>query len=811
MIKLSDLRTGWRQLAADPVYSAIVVLGLAVAIACSYLIMGLVADAMTPESKIAQPERMVAMDFKPNIPDRKIDWTGGAPFVLRDALHAAKAPVTQSARALKTEVSARAGARVAKVDLVFADAEIAPMFGLRSDAGDLAASLTRPDSVALTVEAAERLFGERNVLGRQISIGGKTVTVAAVLPRQGGNSQLQFEALAPFNSVVNTLSQEEREGWFALSGRVYATLAPGASAGQVSTIAQTLFDHSPVIKEVPPGWIANGRKLAFLRAMPMDQLAWQGAGSSAKRLLYGALAAAALAMLALASVNYVNLTTVRTLARQREIGIRKSLGASPARLAGQLIGESMVVAMLAGAAGLVLAYLLAPAFGELLNYRFDARLFTPAMLASLLAGCVMLGIVTGLYPARIALKIRCAESLAGRSHSENAAGRWVRRAMTAVQFGAAITLSAVAVVIMWQSHFVRHLDLGFRTEGLLAMTLPATATPQAATAVRDAVLREPSVQGAAWSDDVPGRNPAGQSDAFTTGSNPNPVLIRLNAVDAEFFKVYNIATLAGRITPAPAAATPAAAPAGAPAADGADQSVVLDRTAASQLGFANPQDAVGASLKGSDGKFVRVAAVIDKVRQETAHAEAGAQMFMMNDGRFGPGAVLTVQVSDIGAARKALQTVWERQFADEVPVLDTVSSYLAAHYKQDRMVGGLIGAASIMALLLAGLGVYALAAYTVRIKTREIVLRKLHGAGTGAIAAVLAREFGTLLALGMAIGLPLAWLAGAQYLSGYVERAPAGAWPLLAAVVVTAVMAALAALRHTLAAVRLRPVLALRG
>ncbi len=806
MIKLSDVRTGWQQLAATPVYSAIVVLGLSMAVACSYLIMGLVADAMFPESQIARPDRLVAMDFKPNIPDRKIDWTGGAPFVLRDALRDARAPIAQSARALKTAVSAKAGEQVVRLDMVFADADLAPMFGLRSNAGDLAAALTRPDSVALTASAAERLFGRSDVLGRQLAVGGKTVTVAAVLPRQGGNSALQFEALAPFNSVLNALGQEEREGWFALSGRVYATLAPGASAEQLGAIAQTLFDHSPVIREVPPGWIANGRKVAFLRAMPMDQMAWHGAGSGARRLLYGALAAAALAMLALASVNYVNLTTVRTLARQREIGVRKALGASPARLAGQLIGESMVVAMLAGVIGVLIAYLLAPGFGELLNYRFDNRLFSPGMLLGLLAGCVALGLATGLYPARIALGIRCAASLAGRNHSENASGRWVRRAMTALQFGAAITLSAVALLIMWQSHFVRHLDRGFRTEGLLAVTLPATATPQAATLLREAMLRVPGVSGAAWSDDVPGRNPAGQNDAFTTGSNPNPVLIRLNSVDAAFFKVYDITLLAGQLTPA----APAEA-AGTAAAASGDKSVVLDRTGATQLGFANVQDAIGASLKGSDGKFVRVAAVIERVRQETAHAEAGAQMFFMNDGQFGPGAVLTMRVSDVAAARKALQAAWAGQFAQDVAAVDTVDAYLAEHYKQDRMVGGLITAASVMALLLAGLGVYSLAAYTVRIKTREIVLRKLHGAGNGAIAGVLAREFGALLGMGFVIGVPLAWLASSQYLDGYVERAPVGAWPLLAAVLVTALMAALAALRHTLAAVGLRPALALRG
>jgi putative ABC transport system permease protein len=817
MLKLNDFRIGWRQLWADPAYSAIVILGLAVAVSSCYLIMALLVDAMLPDPVIAQPARVVALDFKPNIPDRKLDWTGGAPFVLRDALLTAKAPVTKVARTMKNSISVKSEQNVAKIDAIFSDAEITGMFGLRALSGDITATLTQPDSVALTELAAERIYGKRDVLGSHLVVNGKTLTVTAMLPRQNGNSQLQFEALLGFDSIANGLPKEEREGWYSLNGRVYANLLPGASAEQIGRIAQALFDNSPVIKEVPPGWVENGRKAAFLRAVSMDRLAFDGAGSSEKSRLYGGLAAAALAMLGLACVNYVNLTTVRTLNRQREIGVRKSLGASPAKLAAQLISESMLVALLAGAVGLGLALLLAPSFADLLDYRFDNRLFTVGKLIALIVGCIVLGLVTGLYPARIALNINCAQSLSGRNHSENASGRWVRRAMTTLQFGAAMTLSAMAIVVLWQNHHVIHMDNGFRSEGLLAISLPATADPQAASAFHDALAREPGVQALAWSDSVPGRNAVGSQESFSSKADNPAVPIRVNTVNARFFEVYQIPLLAGKMQPTSSAGAKDSTASDSTAKDSAahnsavDQSVVLDRTAAKLLGFGNPQDAIGENIKDGSGKYLRVVAVIEKVRQETAHIEASPQLFFLNDKPFGTGAVLTVRTMQFAAVRKALEIVWKRQFPNEVVVMDTVDSYLAEHYKQDRTIGIVIAAASFMALLLASLGVYSLAAYTVRIKTREIVLRKLYGAGPAAIAGILVREFGILLGVGVLIGIPLAFIASNQYLASYVERAPIGIWALLAAVVVTSLMAALAALRHTLAAMAIRPILALQG
>ncbi len=147
---------------------------------------------------------------------------------------------------------------------------------------------------------------------------------------------------------------------------------------------------------------------------------------------------------------------------------------------------------------------------------------------------------------------------------------------------------------------------------------------------------------------------------------------------------------------------------------------------------------------------------------------------------------------------------------DQVFVIERAQAYLSANYADDLRLAKLLGLASTVAIAIAAFGIYVLATYSVQRMARQIVLRKLYGAGHAAIAALVGREFARLLALGAAIALPLAALVNARYLAGFVERAPMGAWPLLAALVLAVLVAALSTLRHTLGALRMAPAHVLR-
>ena len=195
-MKLKDLRVSWRQLVAEPAYSVVVILGLAIAIAAAYLIALLLQNRWLPDPSVPAPEQVVRLEFKINIPGRNDDWFDVMPFPFRDALLENKAPVTQVARVLFGESGLRSGDRLSKNRIMFADADIVPMFGLKSLQGDLASALKKPDTIALTVMAADRLFGRStDLLGQRVRVSGQDLTVAAILPNQATNSQLAFDAV----------------------------------------------------------------------------------------------------------------------------------------------------------------------------------------------------------------------------------------------------------------------------------------------------------------------------------------------------------------------------------------------------------------------------------------------------------------------------------------------------------------------------------------------------------------------------------------------------------------------------------------
>jgi len=796
-MKLKDLRVSWRQLLAEPAYSLVVVLGLAIAIAATYLIALLLNNRWLPDPVVPAPERVARMEFKGNIPGRNDDWFSISPFVFATALREAKAPITQAARLLDSEQSLRAGERLSKTQVLFSDADLAPMFGLKALKGDLQAALSKPDALALTTAAAERLFGAgQEALGQRVRMNNQDMTVVAVLPLQAANSELQFDALASFDSPTSGMAVSGMDKiWFAVAGRVFVRLADGASSAQLTQLMQDIFDRSPGTKEVPPEWSAGGRKSAFVRAVPLSRLPFDGADSRTRLMLYSALGSAAAMMLGLAAINYVNLSSVRTLRRQREIAVRKSLGASPTRLAAQFVAESSLVALLAGAVGLLLAWLLAPALADLLDVQFAAKLFAPAQLLSLLLGCLALGILTGLYPARVALGVHCAPALQGRKQSEGARGRTLRRAMTVFQFCAALTLSGAAVIVVWQSDYVGKLDLGFKTGGLLALDLPRDIKPEQVDGLYETLKSHPAVQGLSWSDDVPGRNPVGQIDTLANGSTKAGA--RSARYDLGFFSVYQIPLLAGSLEGIvlPDRTEP-----------GVDRPLAIDETAVKAFGFASAQEAIGKQLmSGPDG--FRIKAVFGAIKQESARNISQPQVFRLSKR---VRSVLTLKGPDMAALRAAAAEAWPRYLPDTVIEMNGVDEQLAQRYRMDRNVGRLIAATSLIALLLAAFGVYALAAYTVRRSQLEIVIRKLHGADHRHIAGLLLKEFAPLLGLAAVISLPLIWWIGQQYLAGFVERAPMGGWPLLAALMLTLLMSGLAGLRHGLAAMAMRPILALR-
>jgi hypothetical protein len=353
----------------------------------------------------------------------------------------------------------------------------------------------------------------------------------------------------------------------------------------------------------------------------------------------------------------------------------------------------------------------------------------------------------------------------------------------------------VTLAIAWQARFASSATPGFDPAGMLVVELPQSMRGEPAVAMRAELSHLAGVKSVAMAQDAIGEPIIGNYVPYTTQSGANASMLTRD-ISANFFEVVGIKAVAGRLFDSTRET------------ETTTDKVVIDAAAAHALGYADPAMAVGQMVTPNQGQAVQVIGIAPPLRLQSLHEAARPVVWRIRGVR---SLVLLVRSDgDLGALEGAITATLQRLAPDQVFAIARAQTYLSANYADDLRLAKLLGLASMVAIAIAAFGIYVLATYSVQRMARQIVLRKLYGAGHAAIVALVGREFARLLALGAAIALPLAALVNARYLAGFVERAPMGHWPLLAALLLAVLVAALSTLRHTLGALRMTPAAVLR-
>lgn len=813
-MKSKDFLIGWRTLVQEPAYSLVVVLGLGVGFATALLLLGFVRYSWQYDADVPDADHVYVIKQRHNI-DPKSPWYDQAPMLLRAAASEVPGVLDSTAylpsRYKDAGLTVRINGQLHRLDSLTVLPSFPRMLGVKATRGDLDRALDRPDSIALSEACAIRLLGTPDAVGRTLHVEGKLLQVGAVMRTPASNTTIPFEALIGVNSVLATEVRDEmltgkQNWWIKLLIRVH----PDASLAAVTAAMQRAIDRQPFTQNLPPDVKARlgQRKAMEIALSPLREAYFDnqvtetytmGPGERANPVVVGAFGAMAVLILALAAINYINLAAVRVLRRQREVAMRKVMGASLRDIVQQLLAESMLVALLATGLGLLLAALLLPLFSELVNRKLDTMLSLSNIGAAVALG-VLLGVVSAIYPAWIAIRVRPGQVLAGRSGNESMGAMRLRRVMTVVQVATAMGFAGVALAVAWQSEFAMRTSPGFDPAPLLIVDLPEPVRDSVkAKNFMAALAAQSGVAGVAISEDAVGRK---KNEWFRDLTRPGGVSasMEMKSVSAHFFTLYAIKAQAGRLFDR--------------ALDKEDDPVpvLINAVAARQLGFATPEAALGQTLlfKGFDDKVVhkQVIGIAPELRFHSLRETPRPTAYEL----WTAGTALSVRTSgSLSDLEATVQRLWPAYFPDARLAMHPAKTILAANYADDARMARLLAIATCIALAIAAFGTYVLSARTVQRRAREIVLRKLHGAGRAHIGMLVVKEMGALALTAAAVGLPLAAVTIERYLASFVERAPIGYWTLLFALLTTLAISLIAVARHACVAMAMMPADALRS
>jgi putative ABC transport system permease protein len=739
------------------------------------------------------------------------------PFPLAEALDDFPSLVEASARTARradAEVRVGTGPRLRDLRVAYAEPSFFSVFSFPALAGDPRRALDAPDGVVITASTATRLFGEAEALGGTIHLSARDygqpggprgtlpLTVRAVVADPPRQSTVQFDVLAPHAAFPGL--DAIREAWHVRSFHTHVLLRPGVTPDALETIMR-----EAIVWEELQG---RGESFALsLTGVYLSDLHDAPGVTGQRRFLYG-LTLAALFLLAIAGINYVNVSTALSLRRVREIGVRKALGASRPRLAASFLAESAALSLLAVAVALLLTFALLPTFSDLLGTELAVGDRVPALL--LLAAIVLgVGVAGGVYPASLAARFDPVRALRGQSVSGAAGTGGVRRALVLVQLAACATLLVGAYVIGAQLRYVQTADLGFDSEGVVVFELDVEGAWRARDVLQAAVGAIPEVVAASVARTAPGREAAAVPRPRETLSpeqrlDPEtPIPLAEVAVDGHFAEVMGLRFLAGR---------------GFDPARGRDPftAVLINETAARAAGW-TVEEAVGKpyhtlfSAMGMAAPREVIGVVADFHLSSFRHEVPAVILTHADASRItgGAGAVVVRLAPGAGpAAVEAVRAMLEPYVGEDAVLTHAfLDARFAALYDAERRLARVVGAFALAAVLVVCFGLFGLASLTTLQRRKEVAVRRVLGASVPGVAAHLSREFVVLVAVAVGAVGPLMYLGLSRWLEGFVYRIPLGPAPFVLSGLALLFLALVAVGYHTLSAARADPVHTLRA
>lgn len=653
----------------------------------------------------------------------------------------------------------------------YADSTFLEVFSFPLIKGDRTTAMRRPDAVLITADMAKKYFDNTDPIGKTLKKNNSDlVTVTGVLANTPTNSHLHFDYIMPMSAIANTHPDLINNAWDNFNFYAYVQLD--------KTFKPTKANRSTLEKQIDDIYRLHESELKIAyHLQPLTsihlhsnlQIELPGNGNVQ---YVNILFFVAIFILAVACINFMNLSTARSARRAKEVGMRKVVGARRGQLVGQFLGESVLISFLSLLIAVVLVWLALPAFNHLADKELTINVFDSELWFVLVGIALITGLISGSYPALFLSGFKPLRVLRGGTKLGGNGNLIFRNALVVLQFVVSIGLLAGTVVVYNQLHYIRNMNIGFDKSNLVYVPMRGDIWNKQ-EAYKSELERNALTADFTITNILPTNVITGSHNIQWEGKDPSSQLVIPNMdVNERFFDVFQMKMAAGR--------------AFSTDFKGDSSNYIINEKLAKIMGF-DAETAVGKPISLWDQQGI-VIGVVNDFNFKPVQRAIEPLIMRLND--WGGIVVVRTQPGTTEATIQTLKKIntslnpgypFSYGFVDED--LDNL-------YKSEQHLGSLFNLFAALAIFISCLGLYGLSAFMAEQRSKEIGVRKVLGASVFNVVYLLSRSFVSLILIAILIAIPIAWYAMDGWLSGFAYRVDAG-WMVFVLASVAAIVIAL--------------------
>ena len=763
----SYLKVGWRNLIRQRMYSGIKIGGFALGIAACILISLFIEDELKYDQHYPDADRIyrVIAAIEDNGELHK-----GVHFQppLADALGHDYIEIEKAGRYNNVELFGAANAQIRRSDqaenlheenIAYVDQELLDIFKLPFVHGNPARALSEPNSIVITRSKAEKYFRDENPLGKTLIINDDSknpYTIGGVIEDLPATSHLHFDFLLTLTK--KEFWPGEQTSWCCTNYPTYVLVKPGTNIADL----ERKMTKGVVEKYILPMMLEQGRadareivKRGRLELQPVTNIHLYSEGiydnlsHSDIRFVWLFVAVAAF-ILIIASINFINLSTAKSANRAKEVGLRKVVGSVRGNLVSQFLMESILYSLLSFVLALVLAALLLPYFNTLAGKSLELPLDQWWFLPVIVSASVIVGMLAGVYPSFYLSSFKPIQVLKGNL-SRGSKSTSMRSALVVFQFTLSIVLIVGTFIIYRQMEFILHTKLGFDKEQVIYLEGTHMLGTQVKT-FKEELLKLPSVKSASVSDYLPVSGTKRNGNQFFLEGRrtmDKPVGGQFWRVDHDYIKTMGMKIVEGRNFDFNAASDSAA--------------VIINQKMAKELGLTT---AVGSRI--TNYEIWNVVGVVEDFHFSSLKENIEPLAMVLGNSN----TIISARIEPVDPqeAVQAITALWKK-FAPNQPVrFAFLDQSYARMYEDVKRMGMIFTTFAVFAIIVACLGLFALSAFMVEQRAKEISIRMVLGASVNNIIRLLTGDFIKLVAISFVLATPIAWYVMQKWLEDYAYK-----------------------------------------